>query len=79
VIGPHSGPGKAAIGRVRANQQPLRWRVWIDDIVRAQGRGRGAEIRPPLAAGRWPQAGGGVFQVGRDYPVEDGDLLELHT
>lgn len=38
----------------------------------AQGRCRSAEIRPP-------QAGGGMFQVGRDYPVEDGDLFELHT
>jgi ribosome-interacting GTPase 1 len=30
-------------------------------------------------ARRWPRGGEGhVFQVGRDHPVEDGDLLELH-
>jgi hypothetical protein len=30
-------------------------------------------------ARRSPKAGGGVFQVGRYYPVEDGDLHELHA
>jgi ribosome-interacting GTPase 1 len=29
-------------------------------------------------ARRWPRGGGHVSQVGRDHPVEDGDVLEFH-
>jgi ribosome-interacting GTPase 1 len=47
----------------------------VDDVARLVHKDFASALK---YARRWPRAGG-VSQVGRDHPVEDGDLLELHT
>jgi len=67
-----------APGRPPDQDRPftLRRGATVDDVARLVHKDFAAGLK---YARRWPKGGGGVSQVGRDHPVEDGDLLELHT
>ena len=54
----------------------LRRGATVDDVARLVHKDFASALK---YARRWPKAGGTVSQVGRDHPVEDGDVLELHT
>ena len=56
--------------------EALRRGATVDDVARLVHKEFAAALK---YARRWPKGGGGVSQVGRDHPVEDGDLPELHT
>jgi ribosome-interacting GTPase 1 len=47
----------------------------VEDVARLIHRDLAATM---TYARRWPRGGGPVAQVGREHPVEDGDLLEFH-
>jgi hypothetical protein len=66
-----------APGRQPEHDRPftLRRGATVDDVARLVHKDFAAALK---YARRWSR-GGGVSQVGRDHPVEDGDLLELHT
>jgi uncharacterized protein len=53
----------------------LRHGATVDDVARMVHKDFATALK---YARRWPRGGGSVSQVGRDHPVEDGDLLELH-
>lgn len=53
----------------------LRRGATVDDVARLVHKDFASALK---YARRWPRGGAGVSQVGRDHPVEDGDLLELH-
>jgi uncharacterized protein len=67
-----------APGRPPDRDRPftLRRGATVDDVARLVHQDFAATLK---YARRWPRGRGSVFQVGRDHPVEDGDLLELHT
>jgi ribosome-interacting GTPase 1 len=67
-----------APGRPPDQDRPftLRRGATVDDVARLVHKDFAASLK---YARRWPKGGGGVFQVGRDHPVAEGDLLELHT
>ncbi len=67
-----------APGRPPEHDRPftLRRGATVDDVARLVHKEFAAALK---YARRWPKGGGGVSQVGRDHPVEDGDLLDLHT
>lgn len=66
-----------APGRPPDQDRPftLRRGATVDDVARLVHKDFAASL---TYARRWPKGGGSVSQVGRDHPVEDGDLLELH-
>jgi ribosome-interacting GTPase 1 len=66
-----------APGRPPDQDRPftLRRGATVDDVARLVHKDFAAALK---FARRWPKGGGGASQVGRDHPVEDGDLLELH-
>ena len=66
-----------APGRQPEHDRPftLRRGATVDDVARLVHKDFAAALK---YARRWSR-GGGVSQVGRDHPIEDGDLLELHT
>ncbi len=48
----------------------------VEDVARLVHKDLAESLK---YARRWPRGEDShVFQVGRDHPVEDGDLLELH-
>lgn len=67
-----------APGRPPEHDRPftLRRGATVDDVARLVHKDVASALK---YARRWPKGRGGVSQVGRDHPVEDGDLLELHT
>jgi ribosome-interacting GTPase 1 len=67
-----------APGRPADQERPftLRRGGTVEDVARLVHKDVAQGFR---YARRWPKGGRNVFQVGRDHPVEDGDLLELHT
>lgn len=66
-----------APGRPPDQDRPftLRRGATVDDVARLVHKDFARSLR---YARRWRRGGGSVSQVGRDHPVEDGDLLELH-
>ena len=65
-------------GRPPEQDRPftLRRGATVEDVARLVHKDVATALR---YARRWPKGGGSVLQVGHDHPVEDGDLLELHT
>ncbi len=66
-----------APGRPPDQDRPftLRRGASVEDVARLVHKDVAAALK---YARRWPKESANCFQVGRDYPVEDGDLLELH-
>ena len=64
-------------GRPAREERPftLRRGATVEDVARLVHRDLARSFR---YARRWPRGDTHCFQVGRDHPVEDGDLLELH-
>ena len=67
-----------APGRLADQERPftLRRGGTVGDVARLVHKDVAERLK---YARRWPKGRTHVFQVGHDHPVEDGDLLELHT
>jgi ribosome-interacting GTPase 1 len=64
-------------GRPAEQEHPftLRRGARVEDVARMIHKDLAETMK---YARRWPRGGGPVSQVGREHPVEDGDLLEFH-
>ncbi len=66
-----------APGRPADQERPftLRRGGTVEDVARLVHKDLAQSLK---YARRWPKGDTHVFNIGRDHPVEDGDLLELH-